>query len=66
MTGLAASTVRPLMTAKEVAEYCAVSERTVREWLRTGELRSVKIGGVRRIDPTDLDKFVDDCKDGAR
>jgi excisionase family DNA binding protein len=35
-----------------------VSERTVRELLRTGELPSYKVAGARRIDPDDVDAWL--------
>jgi excisionase family DNA binding protein len=42
-------------TPRRLAEYLAVSERTLRELLRTGEIPSYKIAGARRIDPADVD-----------
>jgi len=44
--------------AGEVAEMLGVSERTVRNWLSTGELKSYKFGGSRRILDDDMWQFV--------
>lgn len=51
---------RPLvLTAEQAAEQLQVSRRTVYELIRTGELRSVKIGKLRRIPLRALEEFVD-------
>jgi excisionase family DNA binding protein len=44
--------VRLLLRPEEVAQALGVGRTTVFELMRTGELRSVKIGALRRI-PTD-------------
>jgi len=38
-----------LLTTKEVAGIARVHPITVRRWILKGKLRSVRIGGVRRI-----------------
>lgn len=38
--------------------YLAVSDRTVRNWIRRGELASYKLGASRRIDPADVESFL--------
>ena len=45
-------------TPRTLATYLAVSERTLRELLRTGEIPSYKIAGARRIDPADVDAWL--------
>ena len=50
--------MRPFFTPKTLAHRLAVSERTVRELLRTGEIASYRVGGSRRIDPKDVDAFL--------
>lgn len=35
-----------------------ISERTVRNWVRRGELPSYKIGSIRRFDPADVEAFL--------
>jgi excisionase family DNA binding protein len=51
---------RALLTPRGLAEYLSLSERTVRELLRTGELPSYKVAGARRIDPDDVDAWLAD------
>jgi excisionase family DNA binding protein len=51
--------VRLLLRPEEVAEALNVGRSTVFELMRTGELRSVKIGALRRV-PTDaVTEFLD-------
>lgn len=47
-----------LLTPEEAAERLAVSPKTVRDWLRSGELKGVKVGRLWRIRPTDLEAFI--------
>ena len=42
------------LTPDEVAEIIRVSGKTVREWLRKGTLKGVKIGKIWRIREDDL------------
>jgi excisionase family DNA binding protein len=47
-----------VLTPQDVAERFQVSERTVYEWLRSGELAAAKVGGsLWRIDERDLERF---------
>jgi excisionase family DNA binding protein len=45
-------------TERTLAAYLAVSDRTIRNWIRKGELPSYKLGASRRIDPADVDTFL--------
>lgn len=45
-------------TERSLAVYLAVSDRTVRNWIRRGDLPSYKLGASRRIDPADVDAFL--------
>ncbi len=45
-------------TERTLAAYLAVSDRTIRNWIRRGELPSYKLGAARRIDPADVDTFL--------
>lgn len=45
-------------TERSLATYLAVSDRTIRNWIRRGELPSYKLGAARRIDPADVDAFL--------
>jgi excisionase family DNA binding protein len=49
---------RAFFTEASLAEYLAVSDRTVRDWIRSGKLASYKLGKSRRIDPADVDAFL--------
>ena len=45
-------------TVKQVAEALHVSQPTVREWLKRGDLPSVLVGKVRRVLLDDLRRFI--------
>ena len=45
----------PLETPKEVARRLNASERTVLRYAETGVLPSIRIGGLIRFDPRDVD-----------
>lgn len=45
-------------TERTLAAYLSVSDRTIRNWIRRGELPSYKLGAARRIDPADVDDFL--------
>jgi len=50
--------IEPLLTITEVAEACQVSERTVRRWLKSGDLVGHLLGRQWRITPTDYETFL--------
>jgi excisionase family DNA binding protein len=52
-------------TERTLAAYLAVSDRTIRNWIRRGELASYKLGAARRIDPTDVDAFLESRREEA-
>lgn len=52
------SPVTAFFTERSLAEYLAVSDRTIRNWIRRGELASYKLGAARRIDPADVEEFL--------
>jgi excisionase family DNA binding protein len=52
-------------TERSLATYLAVSDRTIRNWIRRGELPSYKLGAARRIDPADVDTFLARRRDEA-
>jgi excisionase family DNA binding protein len=52
-------------TERTLAAYLAVSDRTIRNWIRRGELSSYKLGAARRIDPTDVEDFLARHRDDA-
>jgi len=52
-------------TERSLAAYLAVSDRTIRNWIRRGELASYKLGASRRIDPADVEDFLARHRDEA-
>lgn len=52
-------------TERSLAAYLAVSDRTIRNWIRRGELPSYKLGAARRIDPADVDAFLANRREEA-
>jgi excisionase family DNA binding protein len=50
-------------TERTLADFLAVSDRTVRNWIRRGDLPSYKFGAARRIDPSDVKRFLDRHRD---
>lgn len=57
---------RAFFTPEDLADYLSVSERTIYDWLRRGDLPSYKLGGARRIDPADVDSFLAARRDERR
>jgi excisionase family DNA binding protein len=56
---------RAFFTIETLAQYLSLSERTVRDMLKSGEIPSYKIGGARRIDPDDVDRFLEARREGG-
>lgn len=52
-------------TERTLAAYLSVSDRTIRNWIRQGELPSYKLGASRRIDPADVEDFLARHRDEA-
>jgi excisionase family DNA binding protein len=61
-----ASHTKRFFTERSLAEHLAVSDRTIREWIRRGELPSYKLGGSRRIDPADVAIFLAARRENGR
>lgn len=47
-----------LLTPEEVAERLAVSPKSVREWLRSGKLKGIKLGKLWRVRESTLEDFI--------
>jgi excisionase family DNA binding protein len=45
-------------TVQELAERLEVAEATVRQWIKSGELRAIDIGKGWRIADSDLERFL--------
>jgi excisionase family DNA binding protein len=64
--GMARKSAAPtFFTERTLADFLAVSDRTVRNWIRRGELPSYKLGAARRIDPADVEDFLARHRDEA-
>jgi excisionase family DNA binding protein len=48
----------PMLDIIDVAETCRVSEKTVRRWIKAGDLPAARLGNQWRIFPRDLKTFV--------
>jgi excisionase family DNA binding protein len=59
------SSKRSFFTERTLADFLAVSDRTIRNWIRRGELPSYKLGAARRIDPADVEDFLARHRDEA-
>ncbi|MFN3167008.1 MAG: helix-turn-helix domain-containing protein [Phycisphaeraceae bacterium] len=57
-----AEAVESLMTYQEAAKVLGITDRTLWELVRKGELRNVRVGRSVRIDPADLRQFIEDSK----
>ncbi|PQV53436.1 helix-turn-helix domain-containing protein [Paraburkholderia sp. BL21I4N1] len=55
---VAAALKNGLLTMKDVAQASGYAQITVQQWVRTGRLASVKVGGRRLIRREDLDVFM--------
>lgn len=49
---------RAFFTPRTLADYLALSERTVRSMLAEHRIPSYKVEGARRIDPRDVDAYL--------
>ncbi len=64
--GMARNATAPtFFTERSLAAYLSVSDRTVRNWIRRGQLPSYKLGASRRIDPADVEDFLARHRDEA-
>ena len=51
-------------TITVVADALDVSDRTVRRWIKRGDLKAHQMGGVLRISYDELDDFVEAARQG--
>lgn len=54
----------PLFTIEQVAEQLAVSTRTVRRWIKGGELVAHRLGHCWRVSRADLAAFLNRKRGG--
>jgi len=57
--------VHLVLTPNQSAEAIGVSRSKIYELLRSGELRSIKIGRSRRVPIEDLNQFIADLRESA-
>ncbi len=53
------------LTPDEVADQLKVTPKSVRAWLRSGELIGIKVGKNWRVHPGDLDRYLDEQRVGV-
>ena len=47
------------ITPESIAEQLGVTSKTVREWLRDGEIVGIKVGSSWRVHQSDFDRYID-------
>ncbi|SEJ94673.1 DNA binding domain-containing protein, excisionase family [Deinococcus reticulitermitis] len=52
-----------LLTVRDVAARLSLSPWTVRAWLRSGRIKSTRLGRRFRVEPRDLATFVEQSED---
>jgi excisionase family DNA binding protein len=50
---------RPLLSPKELAARLGISDRTVRSMIESGRMPSLKIGGLTKVEPAEVDAYLD-------
>jgi excisionase family DNA binding protein len=50
----------------DVARRLSVHPTTIRRWITTGMLPSLKVGGRRLLDPRDVDALLERCRTPVR
>ncbi len=45
-------------TVKELSQLVKISDITIRQWIHDGKLKSVKIGGARRIPKSEVERLI--------
>ena len=51
-----------LLTPEDAAKALLLKPETIREWLRSGKLKGVKMGRLWRVRESDLETFVQEIK----
>ncbi len=51
---------RRLLTISETAETFQVNDRTVRRWIKKGELKVIRLGRLRRVEPREVERRIRD------
>jgi excisionase family DNA binding protein len=53
-----------LLRVSEAANLLSCSERSVRRWIAAGVLKSVKIGGARRVPEAEISRLMEVVPEG--
>jgi excisionase family DNA binding protein len=61
VTGQKGVPANQLLTVPEVARQCGICVRSVWTLIKSGKLRSLKIGKSVRVRPTDMEAFLEGC-----
>ena len=56
---------KPLLTTQETADLLKVSEPTVRNWIRAGAVRAIRLEREWRVAVKDLEAFLNARANGA-
>ena len=48
-----------ILLPREAALYLRIAESTLRRWVKSGRLKSVRLGRCVRIARSDLDRFIE-------
>ena len=54
--------MKRMLNVQDAAQYLSIGRSSLYLRLKSGEIRSYKIGGRRVVDIIDLDKFIDSIK----
>jgi len=57
-----------LYTVEEIASFLNVHPETVRKWIKSGEIKAIRLGGPAgyRVTQTALDQFLKERQDSGR
>lgn len=47
------------LTIRQIARMVNVDEKTVRRWIKSGQLSAIELGGRYRVKPADLQAFLE-------
>lgn len=45
-------------TVKEVSQMLKLADITIRQWIHDGKIKSVKVGGARRIPKSEIERII--------
>lgn len=47
-----------MLSPSKIADQLGVTRQSVHNWIKSGKLKALKIGGVWRVYPEDLEAFI--------